>query len=142
MHEAHVSDIKPVTGEGGVAMIERLILFLLIVLTLAASPAVFGQTPYDGTATQLAQFALAYDRARARGGVAQPNELEDIGYFKGFVSGVFVSQKWPCAREAISSEQIYAIVAKYLRENPERWGLQARDLVIEAADRVFGCKNK
>jgi len=69
-------------------------------------------------------------------------DAEDVGIFKGFVMGVFLSQKWLCAHEAISLEQVEVVVAKYLRENPERWGMPARDLVIEAADRVWGCKKE
>jgi hypothetical protein len=114
----------------------------LVVAAFVMSNSYAQKPPYDGSATQLAGFALAYERGRASGGHVNPADLEDIGYFKGFVDGVFVSQKRPCVTDVISLEQVEVVVAKYLRENPERWGMQSRDLVNEAADRVWGCKKE
>lgn len=80
---------------------------------------------HPGSATELAGFALANERVRTSGWQGIAADAEDAAYFRGFVAGVFLSQKWSCAREAINGEQAEVVVAKYLRENPERWGTPA-----------------
>jgi hypothetical protein len=97
---------------------------------------------HPGSAAELAGFALAYERVRTSGWRGTAADAEDAAYFRGFVAGVFLSQKWPCAREAIDGEQAEVVVAKYLRENPERWATPAQNLVVEAGDRVWGCKRE
>ena len=114
---------------------------ILAILLLSVAPACFAQkAPYDGSSTQFATFAALYERALANRGVALPDELEDIGYFKGFITGVVASYPLPCM-PVVSLKQVWAVVAKHMRENPERWGVQARDLVLESIDRVWGCTN-
>lgn len=112
---------------------QRCLAFAVLLITYAALAQ--ARQPYDGSAIELARFASTYERTRAAG-VGMPEESEDVGFFKCFVQGVFVTQKWSCARAPISMEQVWAVVAKYIREHAERWGIEARDLVIEASDRV------
>jgi hypothetical protein len=121
--------------------IPSLLVAALAAITISSSHA--QKEPYNGSAVQLAGFASAYERGRASGGAVAPSDLEDVGFFKGFVQGVFVTLRYPCRSSGlISMDQVEAVVAKYICENLERWGMQARDLVIEATDRVWGCKNE
>jgi hypothetical protein len=112
-----------------------------LALLFTATAALSQKAPFNGSAVQFAEFAAAYERMRAAGNRMPSEDAEDIGYFTGFVDGVFVSQRWPCFSDLVSRDQVRTVVAKYFRENPERWNLEARDLVIDAANRVWGCKS-
>ena len=118
----------------------RSALALLLLVTVASSHAQVEQ--FDGTTTQLARFAAMYERALASG-TASASEQQAIGYFEGFVSGVYFSHAWPCmTNRKPTFAQAFGIVAKYLRENPERWDLQSARAVLEALDHGFGCQAK
>ena len=117
-------------------------LFIAVLAALCVTGiAAAEKPPYDGSSTQLAGMAAVYERVRANGNVMQQQDAEDVGYFRGFVDGVLVpSGPWCALADGrIWLDQVYAVVAKHLRETPERWGMQARDLVKEALKRVWGC---
>lgn len=113
---------------------------LVVALFCVAVTSEAQKAPYDGSSRQLAEYAAAYERARTSGYKIEPRDVEDVGYFRGFVDGVFFSHAWPCAPQSVYTDQVWTVVAKYLRENPDRWNIGAKDLVVEAVSRVWACK--
>jgi hypothetical protein len=66
----------------------------------------------------------------------------DVGWVDGFVMGVglsYIQAAW-CPRQAISTQQLSAIVSKYMRENPAEWAEQPKTLVLRALSQAFPCK--
>lgn len=62
------------------------------------------------------------------------HETTEAGLFMGYVSGVFDlgSSFFFCPPPGVTNGQNAAIVAKYLKSNPEKWNLDASQIVIEA----------
>jgi len=128
-------------GKGEAVKLVRMFAQGLLLLVIVASSHARGED-FDGTTTQLARFAAVYERALASG-VALAEDQQKIGYFEGFVIGVYFSHAWPCMVNRTSTfAQAFGIVAKYLRENPERWDRQSGRAVQEALEHGFGCLAK
>ncbi len=72
------------------------------------------------------------------------NAAWNVAYFQGFVDGIVVqaAKKKFCFKEVIQTDQLYAIAAKYIRENPEKWNQNPNVLVIDSIARAFPCDHK
>jgi hypothetical protein len=77
------------------------------------------------------------------------NKMEDtatawnIANFQGFIDGIVSIANgniW-CPKTMIPLDQIYAMTAKYVRENPDKWNAQPSLLVIKPLSKAFPCIN-
>ncbi len=66
----------------------------------------------------------------------------DTGLFRGYVSGVVDTgdDVLFCTTQGVNRGQYTAVVAKYIKSNPEKWNMGASLLVIEAMEKAFPCK--
>lgn len=64
------------------------------------------------------------------------------GLFSGYVAGVVDTGYGIlfCTPPGVTRGQNSAVVAKYLKNNPEKWNQSADSLVIEAMKEAFPCK--
>ena len=65
--------------------------------------------------------------------------------FTGYVTGVYDSISsfdLVCGTTQVTTAQVTAIVAKFLKQNPERWNEPAVGLVAEALAKAFPCPAK
>ena len=67
----------------------------------------------------------------------------DTGMYLGFVSGIFnvTNGVLFCAPKATNGQSA-AIVGKFLKNNPERWGEDASYLVVDALQKAYPKCNK
>jgi hypothetical protein len=68
----------------------------------------------------------------------------EAGFFIGFVYGVAQAYNGAliCIPEATQAEQVVAIVAKFIKNNPEKWNKAANYIVLEALSPTFQCNKK
>jgi Rap1a immunity proteins len=112
------------------------------VLLVAASS--LAQTPraerqYSGA--ELATYAALWEQSRPQGFIVGDNNVRNIEYFVGFVTGVAGASggsAW-CSRENVTWNQIWGVAAKYLREHPELWHMHPAHLVEQALVEAFPC---
>lgn len=66
----------------------------------------------------------------------------EAGLFKGYVGGVVDTGDGIlfCTTSKVTRGQNSAVVAKYIKNNPEKWNQPAQNLVIEAMKAAFPCK--
>lgn len=66
----------------------------------------------------------------------------DTGLFRGYVSGVVDTGNDVlfCTTQGVNRGQYTAVVAKYIKNNPEKWNIGASSLVIDAMKQAFPCK--
>jgi hypothetical protein len=91
--------------------------------------------------TEIARFALAYEQGLAAGGVPNP-VYPNVTYFQGFVNGVLyadLNRRIFCLPANATMGQAWAVVAKFLRENPAQWSRDPSILVEMALSRAFPC---
>ena len=63
------------------------------------------------------------------------------GYCLGFVSGVYVATAEPfCNPPSIKSNELVAVVTRYLNAHPEKLHMGAGRLVVDAFIEAFPCK--
>lgn len=64
------------------------------------------------------------------------------GLFRGYVSGVVDTGNdiLFCTGSGVTRGQYSAVIAKYIKNNPEKWNKSASSLVIEAMQQAFPCK--
>jgi hypothetical protein len=64
------------------------------------------------------------------------------GLFKGYVNGVvdLGDNILFCTTTGVTRGQFTAVVAKYLKNNPEKWNTSADSIVVEALKEAFPCK--
>jgi len=62
-----------------------------------------------------------------------------LGGYYGYVIGIADAYEGVFFSTPFNStnKQLFAVVAKYLNENPEKWNEPARDLVINALQKAF-----
>ena len=76
--------------------------------------------------------------------VHSPNtSYYDVGIYSGFVVGVYDTSSvlnMICPSTSVTRGQAKAIVAKYLKLNPEKWEDSAVNLVFTALVNAFPCK--
>lgn len=93
---------------------------------------------------ELNRWSEAYERQRL--GLQSVKDGRDILMFMGYVMGVWDAtlgdRDFLCTPDDFASAQMYQIVAKHVREHPEKWDLPANYLIREAALRTYRCKSK
>jgi hypothetical protein len=62
-----------------------------------------------------------------------------VGFYEGFTAGIAWKCPNTCAESNVTMPQIWAVVSKFLKENPERWNEPAGILVTEAFQEAFPC---
>jgi len=64
------------------------------------------------------------------------------GLFKGYVGGVVDLGNGIlfCTTTGVTRGQFTAVVAKYLKNNPEKWNDSADSIVVDAMKEAFPCK--
>ncbi len=78
------------------------------------------------------------------------NGNKDVDFYKSlsfsyYISGVadtMESASQICIPEGVNNGQIYAIVTKYIKNNPEKWNMSANDLVVQPLLDTFPCKKE
>lgn len=92
--------------------------------------------------TQLAEWARAFERAAAREGIDDPRVGFGNLMFMSYVSGAFdvFGAMGTCLPSAVTTGQVSAVVAKFLKENPERWHESGARLVASALTKAFPCQ--
>lgn len=103
---------------------------LALALTLNVSIAIAGFT--DGN--ELYKYMLELEN---------PNGSElGYGLFMGYVGGVVDVGDGVlfCTTSGVTRGQFIAIVAKYLKNNPEKWNMSADSIVFYAMKEAFPCK--
>ncbi len=108
---------------------------LLIYMLLVASPAF----AFDGS--RLKEYMLANEAVTARKPRA---DAYGAGVAVGYVTGVADARRgefW-CPRPGVTYGQTMDVVAKYLRDHPERLDSNADDLVVTALHYAFPCPKK
>ena len=70
-----------------------------------------------------------------------PDDIYNAGKFDGFIGGIIEAYTFTsfCQPNGVTRGQQFAIVTKYLNDNPEKLHLPARDLIIEAINQAFPC---
>ena len=111
----------------------KALIFSLLVAVSAQAQAKF----VDGT--ELARRAAVFERYNQQSSVT---DGIDVANYMGYTMGVAdaVSGSLICPPGSTSAQQIGAIVAKYLRNNPEKWHQGRSTLVVDALRPVFPCK--
>ena len=96
----------------------------------------------DGT--ELNRWSEAYERQLQ--GLQSAKDSRDIMMFMGYVMGVWDAtlsdRDFLCTPDNFASMQMYQLVAKHVRQHPEKWSLPADYLIREAALRAYRCKGK
>jgi hypothetical protein len=66
----------------------------------------------------------------------------EFGLFSGYVAGVVDVGDGIlfCTGPGVTAGQYNAVVAKYIKNNPEKWNKSADSLVVEALKEAFPCK--
>ena len=84
---------------------------------------------------KLVEYCREYEKAE-RGEKYLPG---GDAYFRGYVSGISDAYDEILFNSPLDSKsgQLYAIIVKYLNENPEKWNEPARNLVINALQKAF-----
>ena len=76
---------------------------------------------------------------------SQDTSYYDVGNYAGFILGVcdaYSLNELICLGNGVTKGQILAIVAKFLKANPERWNEPAFFLVVAALKGAFPCSAK
>jgi hypothetical protein len=78
-----------------------------------------------------------FDKAETAG--ARPESWEDVGFFVGFVLGVYDAHEAELADHGalITRKQVCTIVSAYLKKHPEQWHQSGHDIVLRALKEAF-----
>lgn len=103
---------------------------LILALMLTTNVAIAGFT--DGN--ELYQWLLEDEN--------QNGSRFESGLFKGYVGGVVDLGNGVlfCTTTGVTRGQFTAVVAKYLKNNPEKWNRSAYTIVVDAMKEAFPCK--
>ena len=108
-----------------------------MLLTVLLSPS-FGTESYQyfWTGNDLVKYMREYEKVVN----SDPDEnLYEASMFHGYILGVWdVTNSSYNKPKGTNSKQVCAIVAKFLKEHPEKWHLSASDLIIMAFVKAFG----
>ncbi|MGB8658567.1 MAG: Rap1a/Tai family immunity protein [Candidatus Zixiibacteriota bacterium] len=112
------------------------VLFVLVVLAFTQTQAGI----FFWTGNKLVELMTEYDKANAN--------ASDANYAKAMIYGAYIIGVCDATRwlydipDHATQGQVVAVVAKFFKENPERWSEPAADLVIDALQKAFPLKNK
>jgi hypothetical protein len=114
---------------------------VLVLVVLLLLVFMRGQAGADFKGNHLVQLMREYEKSKAGASyVYMPLVFEYMQY----VNGVFDTLRWFGLEvpDDVTPGQIFAIVAKYLNNHPEKWNEQAVILVVEAITEAFPQKKK
>lgn len=111
---------------------KRIIAFFVTALFTIEVPAMDGN--------ELKGLADVWVRNEYRG----PNDIYNGGKFDGFIGGVIEAYTFTtfCQPNGVTQNQQFAIITKYLNDNPAKLHLPASSLIIEALNKAFPCPTK
>ena len=68
-------------------------------------------------------------------------DVSNAGIFSGYVQAIAKSSVsfTFCLSKDVTNGQIYAIVVKYLNDNPEKWNIHPANLIQDAMTQAFPC---
>lgn len=117
----------------------------IIFMALLLSSSAFAERPEPHTGLWLKYQMDSWERVNAKNGrTASPEEAGDYGFFSGYVNGV-TDALWDlsvCLPPGTTYDQTYSVVAKYLKDNPEKWHLPPFLLTSSALNEAFPCQKK
>lgn len=123
-------------------------IILMLILAFVSSNAMadtLNYQPCDFSGAMFAQCAATWERVFHNANVmANDTDLWQTASFQSFIDGVaFVTlnKKW-CAKKLVPLDNIYAIVAKFVRENPEQWDSTPSYLILKPLAKLFPCSKK
>lgn len=92
--------------------------------------------------TNFARCAAEWESAFHTGIIKDTDAAWDVAYYRGYIDGVLISEQgkgiW-CTNKMIPMDQIYALTAKDVRENPDKWSYSPRYFVIKALSEAYPC---
>ncbi len=108
------------------------------VAAIALAIVMMGQTTvveYFKTGADILKGASQWEKY-SRG--ENPDSLSDISYFQGYVTGVLDAERRQIRTpEGFTVGQACGIVAKFLRDNPQRLHKPAADLITDALRKAY-----
>ena len=91
----------------------------------------------------LKQHVQAYEKFLAGGNTtSEPKVAGEAGAFMGFIDGMSYApgSRFFCEPTGTTYDQLYAVVSKWINNNPEKWHLRANELVMQALGQAFPCE--
>lgn len=72
----------------------------------------------------------------------EPKVAGEAGAFMGFIDGMSYApgSRFFCEPTGTTYDQLYAVVSKWINNNPEKWHLRANELVMQALGQAFPCE--
>lgn len=122
-------------------MIRRLAVGIIL---LGLASAGRSQSAHYFSGQDLHEMVNAYNRVD-RQETAEVTDFPAYARFIGYVSGVSdtaVTEGLICPPYGTTADQATAIVAKYVTDNPGKWGKTGDWIVINALARVFPCPKR
>lgn len=109
----------------------RVIISVLAITLLLACPvrAEF----YSGH--DLVKYMKEFEKAETPS--LHPENWEHVGFFVGFVVGVWDSHESEFSKAEVSRGQVCTVVMNYLKNHPEEWHLTGKTLVLKALRIAF-----
>ncbi len=113
---------------------------LLMCVAMSAHEAQARRIFIDGN--ELVKMMDAYERAGKEGiDKVDSKTVFNAAWFVGYISGVADETETPYfTTKKINAAQVAAIVAKFLKENPEKWSEPGNQIVTEALKKAFPLK--
>jgi len=117
----------------------------IIFMALLLSPSAFAEKPEPHTGLWLKYQMDSWERVGTQDGRATSiEEAGNYGLFAGYINGV-TDALWDlsvCVPPGTTYDQMYAVVAKYLKGSPEKWHLTPFLLTSSALKEAFPCQKK
>ncbi len=113
---------------------------LVILLLPRSTGAVFQQKNFRYvTGNNLVKYMRAYEKIHSSNApLSDYSDFHPSGMFVGYVAGVQdATNYYYSIPVGTPLSQLCAIVAKFLKEHPERWGESASELVFDALKKAF-----
>jgi hypothetical protein len=116
------------------------VLFILMILGFSQTQCRAAASNFFLTGNDLVAFMREWDRLDTD---PKGTDIFEAGRYCGFVDGVFdVTMHLYGIPKTVTKGQIVAVVSKYLKDHPEKWGEFASVLVIEALKEAFPLKSQ
>lgn len=114
---------------------KRLLLVQTILIIFILTPLVHAGGAYFYDGNKLVQHMKEWEKGEEHD---KDGSFFQSGTYLGYVIGVFDASTYLFGPTVnVTAGQICAIVAKYLKANPEKWNEPASDLIIKALKEAF-----
>ncbi len=124
---------------------DAMLTLLAVFMGLLLSSSAFADKPEPHTGLWLKYQMDTWERVNAQNGTTDsPKDAADYGLFIGYINGVSeaLSGLSVCIPSGSTYDQSYAVVAKYLKDNPEKWHLSPFRLTSFALKEAFPCQKR